>query len=526
MFSAPMGHAAALPPRQRWHRALPPAVILCAAVILISPWQMVDPDALSHLTIGRVIVQEGKVPVTDPLTFSQPLARWSNPEWAGDTLLYLVYRIAGEDGLILFKIGVLCVGFLLTLFLGKKQGGATTLVLILLLLALVGAPGRFTLRNHIHAYWLVPLYGMILARRREHPGGVLLLIPLGILWANLHGSFPLGWVMITAALVQALVDPPGGHRTKRTPILSTAPDLALGGILLLHPLLAMISPLGYHNYGQLVDHLLGAPIYRQLIMEWQPPSQAASLLAPLPLHLLGLAGLLSFLPRVNRRQVGALILLIAGLALAHSSQRFIPMMAVLVVPGLAANLTRWLEQRKPRSRWLLQASVWIIALGTLLPVIYAARTDVRRHVLTRSSAPAKTVRFIAREAPSGSRLFNPFNTGPWLLWGITPRTQIFIDPRNNLGAEALRRYVEELLPDGRRFEMEARRLRIGLALMDLSDGRMTALNQHLRGSSAWRLVFWEGRYALYARASEANRGLIKQHGYRINRSIKMMRFRR
>ena len=476
------------------------ATLVLGATILVAPWRPVDPDALSHLAIGKTIVELRGVPATDPLTFSHPQARWSNPEWLGDLLLYLLYRVGGEPTLQIYKLLLICAGWLLALCLAVRRGSSPAIAAALLMIILVGAAARFALRNELHVYWLVPVYGLVLWRSRERVRCLWLLLPLGALWANLHGSFPVGWVLVGAALGDAL----RGRDRRRV--------LVLLGLLAAHPLLALVSPHGIHNYGQLVDHLANASIYRALILEWQPPGGAGGL-QQFPLHLLALVGLLSFLPRVNRRELEALLLLVAGLALGYASRRFLPLLGLMVVPGIAANLTRWVREAAPRFSGFAGAGALLVASGLLVPVVWGVRTAAPPHLLRRPDAPLRAAAFFARNAPAGSRLFNPFNAGPWLLWRAVcsrrctdGRLRIYIDPRNNLGADALERYLE-VRADPARFEQEARSLAINLVLVDLSDGRDRALGAHLDRDPTWRRELGGRRYAIYARgaASPADR---------------------
>ena len=480
------------------------ALLLAAGVVAVSPWQMIDPDALMRLAAGRFMVQQGAVPATDPFTFTAPGAPWCNPEWLGDVVWYAAYRAGGEPGLQVLKLLLLCGAFLLVLRLARRQGASAVVALALLLLLLPGLAWRFTLRNHLHALWLIPLYGLVLNSARDNPRRVLLLLPLGLLWANLHGSFPLGWVPLAAAVVQALI-----QRHRRLALLSV-------GVLCLHPLLAAVSPHALGNYQQLLDHALHGPDYRALIMEWQSPLQVSQGMMHLPLHLLAALGLLSCLPRCNRgaRAVGPSLLLLAALALGYTSQRFIPVAVVLAGPGVAANLSRWLAEAPDRLRSRAGGAFLAVALGLLLIAAALLRTDPRPPVLQRPSSPAALARFLAREAPPGARLFNDFDSGQWLLWLAAPRVKLYIDPRNNHGAASLRRYLDQLLPNPPLFEREVRRHGITMAEVDSAEPRAAALAAHLARSSQWTRVFFDGRRSLYARDVATNKGLIARLGER------------
>jgi hypothetical protein len=122
-------------------------------------------------------------------------------------------------------------------------------------------------------------------------------------------------------------------------------------------------------------------------------------------------------------------------------------------------------------------------------------------VLARAGAPVAAARFLAGE-PAGARVVAPFDTGPWLLWEGRGRYTLYLDPRNNLGAAHLARFLREILPAPAAFEDEAGRLGVTHVLVDRRDPRMGTLAAHLdgRGTAGWRQVFADTRYAVYARA--------------------------
>jgi len=136
-------------------------------------------------------------------------------------------------------------------------------------------------------------------------------------------------------------------------------------------------------------------------------------------------------------------------------------------------------------------------------------------VLQRPDGPRAAVEFLARHAGEGTRVFNDYNDGPWLLWGA-PRVKHYIDPRNNLGGESLLRYLElTVQPD--RFEEEVRRLGITLAFLDLRDQKMSTLVRHLDLAADWVPVYLDGHHGVYARGTAANSALIERLGYSVLR---------
>lgn len=489
--------------RRAWLDAAMLAVVL-AAVVLVSYWRVVDTETYLRLAIGRVTAAAGPFLKEDPFLFSLPGLHWRNQEWLGDLLLYGVHHAAGEVGLVALKLVLLGAGFTLLYRLARVHGGGPLLTATLILVALLGADRRFIERDELHLYWLAPLYGLVLRASAQRPRIRLWLLPLGVLWANLHGSFVLGPLMLGAAGAQALID------RDRARLRALAPLLAL------QPLLPMISPDGPHAYGQVWDHFRYGKLYASIISEWRPPGAVPLRLSDLPLHVFALVGLASFLPRANRRNLEGLVLLVAGLAMAYRSQRFIMVLAVLAVPPLTGNLTRIVSALGARARPILRVAGPLALAGAallLVPSIRAARA--RPHAASRPTVPAAAARWLAAHGPAGGRLFPTFSGSPWFLWEA-PQVRVYIHTHFSFDGAFFARYFEQVLPHPRRFDDEVRRCDIDLALVE-QKGDTHLIRDHLDASSDWTPVYMDAFFALFARKVPRNQPLIATSGYRVLR---------
>jgi hypothetical protein len=106
-------------------------------------------------------------------------------------------------------------------------------------------------------------------------------------------------------------------------------------------------------------------------------------------------------------------------------------------------------------------------------------------VLRDAHGPLGAAIFVAQNAPDGARVFNTFNTGPWLLWLAAPRVTHYVDPRNHLGASFVARY-RELMRDPDRLARELDSLEASLALVTLADADHDQLLTYLDARSDWQ----------------------------------------
>src|SRR3954464_4107725 len=143
------------------------ACVVVLAVLLVSYWRVVNAETFMRLAIGRMTVAQGLLVAHDPWIYSVPGLGWRNPEWLGDLLLYGVYRVGGESGLVGFKLLVLAIGWAVFYLWGRRAGGRPLVLLGLILLALAGSEGRFMERNELHLYWLLPAYGLVLQASQD-----------------------------------------------------------------------------------------------------------------------------------------------------------------------------------------------------------------------------------------------------------------------------------------------------------------------------------------------------------------------
>jgi hypothetical protein len=149
-----------------------------------------DPGALWHTKVGEIILDQG-FPHTDPFTYTFTGHVWIPQQWGAEVLMALAHRAGGFDTMLL-GFSVLVAGLYTVIFRRGTQSGMGPLLAMLIVggsLA-VGAFHYFV-RPHMFTIALLGWTMMCIIdfeRGRCGLSRLAWLIPLYIVWTNLHGG--------------------------------------------------------------------------------------------------------------------------------------------------------------------------------------------------------------------------------------------------------------------------------------------------------------------------------------------------
>lgn len=160
-------------------------VALCFIIIFCVSYYSTDPDFGWHLRTGKFIL-ENWIPKTDIFSYTANNFNWINHEWLNDVLLASLH---GMGGYLLVAIAYSSI-WISALVLAQRL--KLKFVLLLSTIALMPFLGIRPVA------WSV-FFIAILERIHDKSNKKLyFLIPfIFILWANLHGSFVFGLIMLT-----------------------------------------------------------------------------------------------------------------------------------------------------------------------------------------------------------------------------------------------------------------------------------------------------------------------------------------
>jgi len=387
-------------------------------LIALGPRLLSDPDTYSHIALGRWILEHHTVPTTDPFSATLRGTHWVAFEWLSQTIFALAYSIGGWTGVVALTSAAVAAAFgLLARFLLREwQPNA---VLIAVLCAMLLTSPHMLARPHILALpvmvgWIATLIRAV--DTRSCPPWYLL--PLMMLWANLHGSFTFGLAMIAPIACDALWRAPHSAR------LSVARQWALFAVLALGA--ACLNPYGPEAI--LVTFrtvALGAAL--TVVTEWR--SQDFTHLGAFEIILLAAFGLTLY--RGVTLPLLRIVMLLGVLHLSLSQVRHADLLGMLAPIFLARPLAEQFAMIAANRTETTLRAAWPPVVTLLLLIGVTGLASLRNDV----SPPARITPAAAIRSIDTSKIgpvLNGYDFGGYLDFvGIPP----FIDGRAELYGE-------------------------------------------------------------------------------------------
>ncbi len=406
-----------------------------ALLMLLAPRLLGDPDTYSHIALGRWILEHGSVPNSDPLSLTMRGEHWIAFEWLSQIAYATALSLGGWIGVVALAATAASAAFgLLTRFLLRHWQPVPALIAVLA--AFVLASPHILARPHVLALPLIVLWVGTLIRvvdeKRAPPWHML---PLMVLWANLHGSFTFGIAIAGAIACDALWNAPANER------LRVARQWLLFGVLALGA--ACINPYGPEAI-LVTTRTIALGEVLTIVTEWR--SQDFTHLGPYELIMLGAFGFALYrgvkLPPLR-------ILIVFGiLHLSLSQSRHAELLGLLAPLFLARPLAeQFAAIASTRNIAIARYDAWLPAAAIVLLIGMTGLAAMRSIEPAANITPANALKSF--DTVKAGPILNAYDFGGYLDFvGIAP----FIDGRAELyGTKFIMRHSRALdlqnLPD-------------------------------------------------------------------------------
>ena len=218
-----------------------------------------DGDTGWHIAAGRWIMAHRAVPGTDIFSYTAVGREWTAHEWLADVAMALAHGAAGWSG-ILALYGLAMAGLVLAMALYLRRWLEPHVAALLLAAIAAGLLTFLLARPHVIAWPLLAIWTIALLRAREEDRSPPLWMALLMtVWANAHGSFIFGLLLVGPFAAEALFAAVVDRR------LAVVRQWALFGVA---GAAAAVSPYGLHTL--LFPFQLTSMAVLGAISEWLP----------------------------------------------------------------------------------------------------------------------------------------------------------------------------------------------------------------------------------------------------------------
>lgn len=411
-------------PGALWNIAEIGSFLLLLFILLWLARPIWDIDTYWHLATGRHFAETWKFIYEDPFgTASADPSRGSlfNLYWLAQLVFYASYQLCGDYGIILLRLGVFASIFSLV-FLRFHAFPEARLYLPFVFVLMGFLSVNFTgdrpnLFSFLFAPVLILQLEAVFTRGTASPRERLTLMSVPLLmvfWANMHGGYILGSVIILLYLGA------GFYQSWRT----GTPLLWLPSLILLAAILVTgLTPNGFSPYFG-VASFEGSELQGRT-SEYLPPWTFSLDTGFWAYWLYG--ALLVFVVVARRRVVALrhLLLFVLLLCMSLRATRYVP----LFVFGTAVCLPLYLSCRYQVKNLAMSAvAACVIAIAFNFPLVLQNVRSILASPNDRNRFPVEIVNYLKGQDLSG-RIFNHLNFGGYLLWELPPSFKVFIDGR-------------------------------------------------------------------------------------------------
>jgi hypothetical protein len=298
---------------------------------------MVDPDIWWHLADARILCATHQFIYTDPYSFTVAGQRWVNFEWLSELPFWFSFRAFQLRGIYLIAWLALGANVLFVYWRGylkSRHGGAALWAagLALVLMTVNSGPRTIAL-----AYLAMSAEMAILeAAERGNARLLWLLPPLFCVWINLHGSWPVGIVLLVLYIACGSFSVELG--AFRQTAFSARERNRLLAVLAASLAALMVNPYGWRLLWKPFDMMLNEGLSVANSAEFQP-LRIESMEGRGVVLAIGLMIVANFI-RGRKWKVYELAVIVFAWYSAVDHLRFTYLAAVLTTPMLAADIKR------------------------------------------------------------------------------------------------------------------------------------------------------------------------------------------
>ncbi|MBF0385895.1 MAG: hypothetical protein HQL27_08500, partial [Candidatus Omnitrophica bacterium] len=460
-------------------------------------------DGWWHIKVGEWIHANKDVPRTEILNPINNTRPWVILQWMGSLIFYEVYRLAGIEGLKIFRALVFFAVFIIFVFFARKKLPSSLLLACVLILGFF-LQGRCLMRPVILSIVFTEIFIILilLYLRNRNFKYLWALLPITALWGNIHSeAFVIGSVLIAAIIIPEAVAWLNSFISKNADVRGQSAKALCRLLIVFIGFLFMFTVSPYGPQG--LDNLAGMifdqdyKYIRTIILEHLPPKFGGVIYRIIMAALVAASFVLIRKNTKNNFFYFLLISMPFGLFL--SAVREAPFFSVAVLFTIAemaygvSLASFWKTKRF--CRWLANFIYCAVSVISALSILYLCHISVYRDNLARPfllepyypSGVVKAVDFLKKNKVSGTT-FNSYVYGGYLLFAGFPELKPVVDGRIAY-LDLLNMHANVLEDPKKNWPGYAHDFNVKVALLESTDLQHKQIIRFLQKDPEWQMVF-------------------------------------
>jgi hypothetical protein len=474
-----------------FRRVFPIVLLSMVFVLAVRQSVSIDPDLWWHLKAGQQFIDTRSIPHTDDYSFTKLGSEWVAHEWLSEVIMEGIYRVSGLVGLVTIFSLIIVTALWLTY---HRCDGKPYVAGIAILLAAAASSPLFGIRPQMLTLLLASIYIVLLERfnPKEQSRRLWWLVPLMVLWVNLHAGFALGLALIGLYVVRAVLD---GEWDHIKPLLI---------VLVICTAVVPLNPNGFRMFSYPYETLTSTSM-AAFIQEWASPDFHKITYLPLAILLLSTLAAMALSP--SRARLGEIFLVLITALGALRSVRHIPIFSLFAAPLLAKHLWAIAKERgwdklltgeegRPNGLKLVINVVLLLApLALGVWRVWHFATHQSNYVSIRN--PIAAVEFLKSNRLPGP-IYNRYGWGGYLIYQLYPDYRVYIDGRADVYGDAFFTEAMHVYDGIGNWREPLDKYGVRTVIIDTN----VAMSTLLRNDSQWSKVYEDDQAVIFVRGAK------------------------
>ncbi len=402
---------------------------ILAALFFIQKTVLVNSDIGRHIKNGEVLVKQGTIISTNFYSYTEPDFPVINHHLGSGVLYYFAYSMFDFEGLTVFNTLVFLLGLMFIIMASIKRAGILyTLLIGIFSLTLISS--RVEIRPEVISLFFLGVFYYILTAFHNNEISAkktYILIPLMILWVNLHIFFVFGLFLIGVYMFCSLLQ--SRQKKTNTHYIILLCISILASLANPHGIWGVVEPfLIFREYGYMV-----AENQSVFFMQDRVPDY----LLYIHFEILAISSLLCYVLILRRKNFyqhlpGLLILLVFG-TFAFLLVRIIPVFAffaIAVLPAVVMEVRKKLFKDKASGILRIITITFIVTLMMInfFSKSYYLSPFKKSFGFGLYKYMNNSVNFFKINNIKGP-IFNNYDVGGYLIFHLFPENRVFVDNR-------------------------------------------------------------------------------------------------